>query len=177
MTREELAQAFTKAHPVLRFVAAAHAAGVDPDDVCQDAFLVAAKQLHRLRPDADVQSWLCGIVRNVARNSRRSEVRRTNRNRTAGIRQDRPQERHSLSGHFAPDSGDFPSALCSAVDDLGPIQRCCFLLRAVQGLTYEQIASAMDIPAATARSHVYRARQILMADPRLAEHEQTEGPR
>jgi RNA polymerase sigma-70 factor (ECF subfamily) len=55
----------------------------------------------------------------------------------------------------------FRDDLRNAVDGLGPLQGACLVLRAVHGHSYDEIASMLDIPAATARSHVFRARAAL----------------
>src|SRR6266550_3093298 len=47
------------------------------DDVAQDTFIAAWRQLGQLRETASVRSWLCTIARNLARKARRRSDRET----------------------------------------------------------------------------------------------------
>ena len=54
-------------------------------------------------------------------------------------------------------------ALCQAVEALGPPFRAAFLLREVHGLSYEEIALALEIDIGTVKSRLARARALLQA--------------
>ena len=56
---------------------------------------------------------------------------------------------------------DLAVALATAVDELGPRFRAAFVLREVQGLSYEEIASVLDIHIGTVKSRLSRARWAL----------------
>src|SRR6185503_17632155 len=45
------------------------------EDVAQDTFLAAWRQLDQLREPGRLSSWLCGIARNLARKARRARRR------------------------------------------------------------------------------------------------------
>src|SRR5437763_5722704 len=45
------------------------------EDLAQETFITAWKQLRRLREPAKLRSWLCGIARNLINNSLRREAR------------------------------------------------------------------------------------------------------
>src|SRR6185436_757369 len=47
------------------------------EDVAQDTFIAAWKQLDQLREPGRLRSWLCGIARNLARKARRRSDRET----------------------------------------------------------------------------------------------------
>src|SRR5678816_323009 len=47
------------------------------EDVAQETFLAAWRQLDQLREPSRLRSWLCGIARNLARKARRRTVRET----------------------------------------------------------------------------------------------------
>ncbi|MEL7239975.1 MAG: sigma factor-like helix-turn-helix DNA-binding protein, partial [Planctomycetota bacterium] len=51
--------------------------------------------------------------------------------------------------------------LSQALQALSEIARICLLLRVVGGNSYEDIGHALDMPPATAMSHVHRSRQRL----------------
>jgi RNA polymerase sigma-70 factor (ECF subfamily) len=49
----------------------------------------------------------------------------------------------------------------AALEGLSEEQRTAITLREIDGLSYQQIASAMSIPVGTVRSRVFRARNII----------------
>jgi RNA polymerase sigma-70 factor (ECF subfamily) len=65
----------------------------------------------------------------------------------------------------APDQGAYRRALAvellRAVEALGPPFRAAFLLREVHGLSYEEIAEALDVDIGTVKSRLSRARAAL----------------
>ena len=52
-------------------------------------------------------------------------------------------------------------ALVRAVDALAPPFRAAFLLREVQGLSYQEISQALDMDVGTVKSRLSRARAVL----------------
>ncbi|MBM3891794.1 MAG: sigma-70 family RNA polymerase sigma factor, partial [Verrucomicrobia bacterium] len=45
------------------------------EDIAQESFVIAWRQLRELREPAKLRSWICGIVRNVANNALRKDGR------------------------------------------------------------------------------------------------------
>jgi RNA polymerase sigma-70 factor (ECF subfamily) len=56
-------------------------------------------------------------------------------------------------------------AINKAVDELPEELRTAILLREIEGMSYEEIALAMDCPVGTVRSRIFRAREAI--DKRL----------
>jgi RNA polymerase sigma-70 factor (ECF subfamily) len=48
-----------------------------------------------------------------------------------------------------------------AVADLPEDLRTAIILREIEGLSYEEIAAAMDCPVGTVRSRIFRAREAI----------------
>jgi RNA polymerase sigma-70 factor (ECF subfamily) len=65
------------------------------------------------------------------------------------------------------EQADLKRALDAALAQLRPEYRTAILLRYREGLGYEEIAEALDLPQGTAKTFVHRARKALAADPRL----------
>ncbi len=63
----------------------------------------------------------------------------------------------------------------SALLSLGPGERMAFLLKAVEGFTYKEIAGFLDIPVGTVMSHIFRARAKLRES--LSEYARQRGYR
>jgi RNA polymerase sigma-70 factor (ECF subfamily) len=68
----------------------------------------------------------------------------------------------------------FDDRVMKALNSVSDIARACLLLRTIQGLSYDEIAKALEIPPGTAMSHVHRTRIVLRE--RLAEIDPRRDP-
>ncbi len=165
---------YREAYPSLLMVARAQGARDEADDVVQKAAIVALERLDRFELGSNFHAWMSAIVRGVARNHRRGRKRMNDRHLRLAAMETLDQSPHESPTETSPrvqgigldrPSLEFPDGfaeeLRNAVDSLGPVQGACLVLRAVHGHSYDEIASMLDIPAATARSHVFRARAVL----------------
>lgn len=168
------AERFRACYPSLRVVAAAQAGRSEADDVVQQAAIVALERLDRFEAGTDFRAWMAAIVRGVARNHRRSKTRRDRKHRALSDRSPRvgaaearaeepvPRVLRDARGVEVTFPEGFDAKLRNAVDALGPLQAACLLLKTVHGHTYDEISEMLDVPPATARSHVFRARTSLL---------------
>lgn len=118
-------------------------AGVSAEDVVQTAFCrVLQADRASLKRVREVRAWLCQVTRRVAINEIRGE-------RREGARRAR-------AGAIRADPGPHASDLCAAVDALSRRDREVVMLKHAGGLTFDQIALALDINRSTAASR-YRA--------------------
>jgi RNA polymerase sigma factor (sigma-70 family) len=62
------------------------------EDVAQETFLAAWRQLDQLREAGRLKSWLCGIARNLARKARRRTSRETTTDVVEGVASENPYE-------------------------------------------------------------------------------------
>ena len=165
---ESFDRLFSQARPVLRVIAGSECGFAYCDDVVQHAAVIALEQLHKFEPGTNFTAWTAAIVRGVARNQRRSEQRRSaHRSKLAWFTGNRQQSQDDsrVGQQVGADfklSKDFDKELRDALDELSPEQRSCMLLRSMLEHSYSEIGEILDMPAATARSHVYRARLRLL---------------
>jgi RNA polymerase sigma-70 factor (ECF subfamily) len=145
------------AAPIHRYVTRRLGDGL-ADDVVAETFLAAFRQRRRYdvqRPDA--RPWLYGIAANVIGKHRRSEVRmlqafaRTGADPVADSYGDRIDSRVSASA-----AGPH---LAAALAALAARDRDVLLLIAWGDLSYDEVASALEIPVGTVRSRLNRARR------------------
>lgn len=174
LDRESFSVAYRDAYPALLLVASAEGARDEADDVAQRAAIVALDRLDKFEPGTNFRAWMSAIVRGVARNHRRGRKRMIDRHRKLAA-EPLDNNQHEFTDatteaprvHLAQSSVrvDFPDGfhaeLRNAVGRLGPVGGACLVLRAVHGYSYDEISEMLDIPAATARSHVFRARGAL----------------
>ena len=147
------------AAPLARFLSAAGAgAGEDVEDLVQETFLRAFRRIETFRGVSSFRTWLMTIGSNLLkdswrRRSRRPEVSLEERDIVdeAGDPQDK-----AVAGDTAARIGVF-------VQTLPRMQRDVFLLRAQQGVEYEEIASALGTTAGAARVHYHHAVKRLKA--------------
>lgn len=136
---------------VARFLYGAGAPADDVDDLVQEALFRAFRALSGWRRTASFRSWLFTIAGNLLRDEfRRSRGRRV----------------LSLEGHD-PAAGSDPHAeltateaeerLRAGVARLPRLQRDVFLLRAQEGVGYEDIAAALGTTPGAARVHYHHA--------------------
>ena len=129
----------------------------EADDLTQEVYIRATRNLAQYRGDAPVVSWLLSIARHVCadqvrRNQRRSRL-------ATRLRGERPLAIES------PSSLD----LTTLLDDLDPDRKTAFVLTQVIGLSYDEAAEVCQCPIGTIRSRVARARHDLMAAVREAD--------
>ncbi len=127
------------------------------EELTQETFLRACRRLSAVRGESRLSTWLFGIARNVALESLR-------RRRRAGLRVDldESQWRRLRDGRQTQEGAIMAAELRDrvhrAVASLPEGQRLVFLLRAVNGLRYEEIAAVAGISPAKLKADLHRAR-------------------
>lgn len=137
------------------------------DDVTAETFLVAFDHWQRYDTKrSSARPWLFGIASNLIANQQRSEARRyqafarADSAETAGADStDRLADR--IVGKL--DAQAVRGRLAQALRDIAPSDREVLLLVAWAGLSCEETAQALEIPAGTVRSRLHRARKRLQA--------------
>jgi len=134
-------------------------------DVTQEAFIKAYRALPNFRGDSAFYTWLYRVAINTAKNHLAAMSRRppqddieaeTAEQTDLGTRlkeQDTP-EKLALQEEIA-------ATIKEAVDDLPEELRTAITLRELEGMSYEEIAQAMDCPIGTVRSRIFRAREAI----------------
>ncbi|PWD51332.1 RNA polymerase subunit sigma-70 [Serinibacter arcticus] len=125
-------------------------------DCVQDTFLHAWTQLDGFRGDSSLSTWLFGIMANLVRR----EYRRRSRRPTAELSDDVPARRTDEPEQEVQRSA-LLRALEEALAELPPDQRACWILREVEGLSYEEIALVQATTVGGVRGRLARARESL----------------
>jgi RNA polymerase sigma-70 factor (ECF subfamily) len=141
----------------------------DPEeahDLTQETFLRAFQNISRFRGDADLKTWLYRIAINQARNRWRW-WRRRRRDVTVSLDAQAGQHEQPLSASLRA-VGNNPeqdtllrereASLRAALRSLSRSYREAVILRDVEGLSYEEIATALDISIGTVKSRLSRGR-------------------
>jgi len=137
-------------------------------DLSQDVFLQVYRTLGRFEGRSSLKTWIYRIVVNQARNRQRW-WRRRNRARCCPIEDMTPSD-HARAAAGRPDAeapfeclarGERTRALQAALLTLSFDHRAILLLREVEGLDGDEIATALKIPQGTVKSRLARARESL----------------
>lgn len=124
----------------------------DAEDLVQETF--AAAMRGRFRGEASVRTWLVGILVRRAAMFRRSRGRRERIFAPQGI-EEPPDETSGAS------STEARLDLSTMLGCLSPEHRAVIVLRELEGLMYEEMAAALEIPRGTVESRLHRAREEL----------------
>ena len=143
-------------------------------DVTQETFLRIYRHFDRFRGEASLKTWVCRIAVNQALNSQRWWKRRR-RTETCSLDEPLLQEeddRLSLGATLA-SSAESPEAMTLAHERqqqleraLGAVKkdfRIAVALRDIEGMSYEEIASILEISVGTVKSRIARGREMLRA--------------
>ena len=134
-------------------------------DVAQEAFIKAYRALPNFRGDSAFYTWLYRIAINTAKNHLVASSRRPPGDDVdaqeaeqfgadSGLKEYATPERMALSSELA-------TTIQAAIDELPEELRTAIVLRELDGLSYEEIAAAMECPIGTVRSRSVRARDAI----------------
>ena len=136
---------------VARFLSAAGADAGDLDDLVQETFIRAFRALESWRGEAAFRSWLMAIASNLLKD----QFRRARGRRIVAL------EESDLPAHDDPaatlDATEAERKLEQGLGTLPRLQREVFLLRAQQGMDYQEIASSLATTPGAARVHYHHA--------------------
>lgn len=132
----------------------------EADDLTQETYLRAVRALPAFRADASGRTWLLSIARRTCADALR---RRTRRRRL----RDRVEQEPGVAAPLPDPTGAV--SVEQLVESLPPDRREAFVLTQLLGCSYEEAATACDVPVGTIRSRVARARAELVERLRAAE--------
>ena len=134
---------------VYRYLRRVVGAAESARDLTQEVFLRVSRAGVPEATDIGRRAWLFRIARNLALNHLRDGRRRP--------------PTVTLGSAPVPATQELAVALSDAIDSLPEVDRDIFLLRETAGLSYEEIAAAVELPLESVRSRLHRARQALRA--------------
>jgi RNA polymerase sigma-70 factor, ECF subfamily len=130
----------------------------EAEDALQEAYLQAYKAIGGFRAEAKLSTWLARIVANQALMRLRKRVRR------GDVVPLQPVD-DALEEHMTPEKEthrmQIRKLLEAQIDGLPDAYRAVFMLRAVEELSVEETAAVLQVPEATVRTRLFRARSLL----------------
>jgi RNA polymerase sigma-70 factor, ECF subfamily len=153
-------------------------------DIAQETFIRAYRALPQFRGESAFYTWLYRIAVNSAKKAL-ADLKRDPVILESAFAQ-RDEEDETSRGAAELTDGETPESLLAskeiaatvnaAIEALSDDLRQAITLREIEGLSYEEIAEAMNCPIGTVRSRIFRAREAIAE--RLRPHiEAKEGKR
>jgi RNA polymerase sigma-70 factor (ECF subfamily) len=137
----------------------------EAQDVAQEVFLKAYRALGSFRGDAAFYTWLYRIAINTAKNYLLSRSRRSSSSEVDIQDAEAIENAPQLQGMETPErhllNEEIIDTIKTAIDNLPEEMRIAIMLREFEGMSYEEIAVAMDCPVGTVRSRIFRAREAI----------------
>jgi len=130
----------------------------EAEDAAQDAFVQAWQALPRFRGDAAFGTWMYRVVTN------RCLTRLRDRRPSAPL----PDALRAIGEDTASSAVARIqiTAVKKAIANLTHEQRAAWVLRELEGLTYEQIATTLDLSLSAVKARIHRARQDILHELR-----------
>ncbi len=141
------------------------------EDVAQEAFIKAYRALPSFRGESAFYTWLYRIGINTAKNYLVAMGRRAPT--STGLDAEEAEtfdDNDRLRDMNTPEAELMSKQMAAVVNEtmrtLPEELRTAITLREIEGLSYEEIAEAMDCPIGTVRSRIFRARETIAAQLR-----------
>jgi RNA polymerase sigma-70 factor (ECF subfamily) len=136
------------------------------EDVTQEAFIKAYRALPAFRGDSAFYTWLYRIGINTAKNYLMAMGRRAPTSTEVEAEEAEGfEEGEQLRDINTPESlllsNEIAQTVNSTIEKLPEELRKAIQMRELEGMSYEDIAQAMDCPIGTVRSRIFRAREAI----------------
>ncbi len=128
----------------------------DAEDIVQQAFVKGFQSLDRCRDPEKVGGWLFRIAVNLCKDNLKGRHRRE-------VSLDAVGTLRAEGGNpeVASERTEIREEIYSALQDLSPEQREAFVLKHVEGWSYEEMSERLDVSVSALKMRVHRAREEL----------------
>jgi len=134
-------------------------------DVSQEVFIKAYRAMKKFRGDSSFYTWLYRIAINTSKNYILSQGRRLRDIDLQIVDKEGFLMYHAPAEYGTPERlllrDEIESAVYDTIDHLPDDLKTAILLREIEGMSYEAIATAMKCPVGTVRSRIFRARATI----------------
>jgi RNA polymerase sigma-70 factor (ECF subfamily) len=137
----------------------------EAQDVAQESFIKAYRAIGNFRGDSAFYTWLYRIAINTAKNYLVARSRRSSDYEIDIDDAEQIQNAPELKGMDTPEqhllNEEILETIKAAIEKLPEEMRIAITLREFEGMSYEEIADAMECPVGTVRSRIFRAREAI----------------
>jgi RNA polymerase sigma-70 factor (ECF subfamily) len=130
----------------------------DAEDVVQESFLRAYRQLGRFESRANFGTWLYRIVSNCSVDLMRAKQARHDQSRADSLDEATDLPAVDVPGpERLAHSAEIDRRVRTALEDLSPLERAAFTLRHYEGRSIDEIGAALGLGTSAAKHSVFRA--------------------
>lgn len=138
----------------------------DASDIAADTFVRLYTSIASFRGESSFATWLFRVVTNIYLDARKRQRVRQTQSLDEMIELEestvqRQIEDTNPTPHEVAEDHERTAALQAAITSLPEFQRTMVVMYHVNGMAYEEIAEALDLPIGTVKSRLNRARQAL----------------
>ena len=166
-------------HAIYRYICYLTGNRGEAEDLFQDTWLRVAKHIHRIRDPQKVRPWIFTIATNLHRDQlRKKKVRLAFWNQATdplARSEDNTMGTEPADPAAAMEREETGRAIRDALNTLPEKLKRVFILREIEGFTYNEIAGILDLSQGTAKSRMHRAVRRLRHI--LADHQPGVRPR
>jgi RNA polymerase sigma-70 factor (ECF subfamily) len=152
-------------HRIISLVSRYVSDSSEAQDVAQEAFIKAYRAIGRFRGDSAFYTWLYRIAINTAKNWIVARNRRPPASDIDAV----DAEQYGMSGRLKETSTpehemmreEVERTVYGTIAALPEDLRTAIMLREMDGMSYEEIATTMECPIGTVRSRIFRAREAI----------------
>ncbi len=134
-------------------------------DVSQEAFIKAYRAIGKFRGDSAFYTWLYRIAINTAKNWLVAQKRRPPASDIDAADAEQYDTDSRLKDKGTPENellrDEIKRMVYDTIEQLPVDLRTAIVLREMEGMSYEDIATTMDCPIGTVRSRIFRAREAI----------------
>ncbi len=140
----------------------------DAMDYTQETFIKVYKNMEKAIGKGSFKSWICTIATNTCLD----ELRKRNKKQTISLDEGFDDDNHPK--YIVPDKAPTPleeilisedsQALKDAINVLSDENKSIIILRDIEGLSYDEIAEALNLTLGTVKSRISRARKKLQTN-------------
>ena len=137
----------------------------EAQDVAQEAFIKAYRAIDRFRGDSAFYTWLYRIAINTAKNWIVAKNRRPPASDIDAVDAEQYGMSSKLRETSTPENEllreEIERTVYDTIAELPEDLRTAIMLREMDGMSYEEIATTMECPIGTVRSRIFRAREAI----------------
>lgn len=137
----------------------------DIPDIVQESFIKAYRSLASFRGESAFYTWLYRIAVNTAKNHLTAQGRRPPKEDILAEDAESYESGSQLREADTPEnlvlSEELKKVVFDTIESLPSELKTAITLRELDGLSYEEIAEAMQCPVGTVRSRIFRAREAI----------------
>ena len=137
----------------------------EAEDALQEAYIAAYRSIGQFRGDAALSTWLSRLVINECLGRMRKQSRRDNVIPITNAQDEKEFDAMATTPIDSPETAlmrvELRTLLERKLDALPENFRMVFVLRCVEELSVEETANCLDIPEATVRTRLFRAKSML----------------